>query len=139
MFGLKKIIERIDVLEEECKSLRRMLKAEEKRRINGIERLERIIRHSRDDGPTVVVHTNGRFSTDVYVRMYIDKEEYEVELRELCGFLINRDSAKFEVKDGLGVFSIMTRDFVWIFTIDYKKGTYVYSRKKKEETECTDC
>lgn len=117
-----------------------------------VERLERIVKYSKDE-PTFRISTDHLFPSDVYethtiivknyLHMYIDKEEYVVELIELAFGDINPRHCEFKVE---GNFAYFTYDRYLIgtveeFVIDYKSGAYVHRirSKDKEEPKCTDC
>lgn len=116
------------------------------------ERLERIVKYSKDE-PTFRIVVQNVWPSNIYethtiivknyLYMYIDKEEYVVELIELkrCG--IDPEHCEFKVE---GNFAYFTYDRYLIgtveeFIIDYQSGAYVHRIRSKESgvKECTDC
>lgn len=139
----------------------RVKKLEEK-----YERLERIVKYSKDE-PTFRIVEDRIWPRDVYethtiivknyLYMYIDKEEYVVELIEMNRGVILPKCCDFKVEDNLAYFTVVDYigDIEDEFIIDFQSGAYVHRVKKipdvieaakevmknleKEETECTDC
>ena len=105
-----------------------------------ISKLNRIIKYSKDI-PTF------HFDVDIFssfdrkygIYIYVDKEEYFVELVEIKNNPIDTNSFEFHVEDGLAHFNISTITGIlgkwkrWEFIIDYKNGKYMVSSKEDAE------
>ena len=172
MFGLKK---RIEYLENEVEKLTKELanrsttsEVEELRKKfdNDVSELEkenkkltRIIKYAKGiptchiESYTTLGSSNNSYfptiTTKYVLYVYIDKEEYTVDLPKLKSD--NYDIRRFNVVDNLATLEIgydwTDTIFIDKYIIDYKKGTYVHSswevpNKKESENEvkeCTDC
>ena len=102
--------------------------------------MNRIIKYSKDI-PTF------HFDVDIFssfdrkygIYIYVDKEEYFVELVEIKNNPIDTNSFEFHVEDGLAHFNISTITGIlgkwkrWEFIIDYKNGKYIVSSKEDAE------
>lgn len=131
MFGLEKI----KMLENDLISLNKELIEEKKKRLDQareLDKLHRILKHH-GNGPSYELE---RFSwiccngSNTKLYMYIDDEEYIIELPELNYVDIDRDTIKFgfDLCDKKFVcFEIQNGDHlrVYKFTIDYEKGNYI--------------
>lgn len=79
--------------------------------------------------------------------MYIDDEEYVLELPELGGNKLDKSTITFNLDPDNKRFAIFTiqnekHNNLYKFTIDYAQGKYLCSYgyiEQKEEAECTDC
>lgn len=105
-----------------------------------ISRLNRIIKYSKDE-PTFHFNVDifSSFTRKYGVYIYVNKEEYFIDLNEIEGHCIDKNSFEFYVKDDLAYFIISTFSGIlrkwkkWEFIIDYKNGKYIVS--SKEDTE----
>lgn len=108
-----------------------------------IEKLKRIVKRAKDE-PTYHLDYDVFFDMFVPSRrkyslyIYVDKEEYIIELDELSNENVDMNSAELEVKENIAYFNIsscMTFEGAkrWTkhkFTIEYKNGRYVYSQEE---------
>ena len=108
-----------------------------------IEKLKRIVKRAKDE-PTYHLDYDVFFDMFVPSRrkyslyIYVDKEEYIIELDELSNEDVDMNSAELEVKENIAYFNIsscMTFEEAkrWTkhkFTIEYKNGRYVYSQEE---------
>lgn len=108
------------------------------------ERLERIIKHSKDK-PSFELRTISKYNTcgipmfifNLY--LYIDKEEYVIELEDLRNsHNIDYQTAKLKVKNNMAYFTVSSNvnngtDYKYKnkykFVIEYKSGKYVCNLK----------
>lgn len=100
-------------------------------------RLKRIVKYSRDE-PTFNIlnlnHYDAFFNQihNVYLNIYIEKEEYEIGLKEFHFFIDNECVKNFRIENGLVYLDIEhhvhAADWnIYKYIIDYRRGTYVYS------------
>lgn len=113
------------------------------------DRLHRIIKYS-SDKPTYKfgekhdprVLYNGNLSGGNTLKIYVDKEEYEVYLSELNKVVRDKNTIDFRVDNNLVYFSILGKTtkgeiIKFDFVIDYTEGKYVVSETKTGNTnEC---
>ena len=116
----------LEEYKQECKSLNEEL-----------ARLKRIVKYSKDE-PTFNILNLNYYDTffnrnhDVYLNIYIEKEEYEIELKEFHFFIDNEYVKNFRIENGLVYLDIehhvhATDWNIYKYIIDYRRGTYVYS------------
>jgi len=105
-----------------------------------ILKLKRIIKRSKDD-PTYyfdidILSTFGR-KYGIYI--YVDKEEYFVNLNEISSHCIDTNSFEFYVENDLVHFNVSTyfgilRDWKrWKFIIDFHNGKYVVTCEEDKD------
>ena len=108
-----------------------------------IEKLKRIVKRAKDE-PTYHLDYDVFFDMFVPSRrkyslyIYVDKEEYIIELDELSNEDVDMNSAELEVKENIAYFNISScmtfeEGKRWTkhkFTIEYKNGRYVYSQEE---------
>lgn len=128
MFGFEKIKElekRLSMQEQKC------------------EQLHRIIQYAKDDEPTYNLRlvTNSVLKQregipyydpehNMYIDMYINKEEYSVHLKELDPFdkkLPTPDKRVLSVDGNVAYYQLQYSGYDDLFIIDYKEGTYIYT------------
>ena len=106
-----------------------------------VDKLERIIKYSKDKPTFRLVNSTGINSYYGYLYykhilyIYINKEEYTVELEELYGTQnIDKSSGDLKVENNMAYFTILSEPFtkdgtdyriIYKFTIEYKTGKYV--------------
>lgn len=147
LFEIQNLEKRVDELTKELshrstveyvKQLETTFNRDIKELVKENERLERIIKYSKDI-PTYRMETyRTKFTNSLYMQhytdlhMYIDKEEYVVELPHVKH--ISFEVRDFDVSDNLAtleiVYSDVTSNSLYTYIIDYKKGTYVHSISK---------
>ena len=90
---------------------------------------------SRRDPRGFYVYDGNKITVECHdLYMYINHNEYCVRLDELTNLIVDEGSAAFWVEDGLAHFDILTIAVTKIktrhkFTIDYKRGKYLYSQE----------
>ena len=113
---------------------------------DGFSKLQRIVKYSGNE-PTYYLDSNVSFnmfvpSTRKYtLYIYIEKEEYIIELSELEDESIDEEGCEFKIEDNFAYFNISSHwswrgaDGKWKrhkFIIDFKNGRYVCSSKDDE-------
>ena len=104
-----------------------------------LKELERIVKYARDDKPTfnlikrsqdTRVHDK---SYTYYLHIYVNKEEYIIELSDLFERNILEDCCSLEIKDKIAHFIVnVSNEDDWKqykFIIDYKNNKYVLNEK----------
>ena len=129
---------------EDVNELIQCLRKEFNKKLDELEdkndRLHRIVRYS-SDKPTCNfgekhdprVLYNGDLSGGNTLRIYIDKEEYEIYLPELNAVTRDKSTIDFRVDNNLAYFSILgetlkKEGIKFDFVIDYSNGKYVVSK-----------
>ena len=127
----------IDKLQESNKTLN-----------DNLSKLHRIVKYSGNE-PTYHLDRNIRYSMFLSIErkytlyIYVDKEEYAVELEELENERIDEEKCEFRIEDKFAYFNISSisnmggNDYgEWSrheFIIDFNNGKYVHSSKYDEE------
>jgi len=106
-----------------------------------LEKLERIIKYLRDDKPAfnLVQRIKSRYINYRYeeklcdLYLYIDKEEYKINLAEIAGMETDNNNCSVDVKDNLAYFNVViSNEDTWKeykFIIDYKNEKYILSEE----------
>lgn len=130
-------------LSKDIESLREMNKSLN----DDIEKLKRIIKRAKDE-PTY--HLDDEVFSNMFIPsrkkyslyIYVDKEEYIIELAELENESIDKNGCEFKVEDNFVYFNISSNWNVggvcnkWTrheFIVDFKNGKYVHSSRDDEE------
>lgn len=142
---------KIEYLEEKVDGLLKDLDAEIEHRRNlekELAKMTRILKHHDKFAPVscelswTYLWFRGRNDTPK-LYMYIYDEEYILELPELDGKPIDKDTITFELDSDDERFVIFTiqnssQDKLYKFTIDYSKDKYLYSSTKIEQKEMSE-
>ena len=111
-----------------------------------LAKLKRTVKYSKDEPTFNIVSWcdydsswNGIYTIRLYI--YVEKEEYEIHLKEFNHNIKNKDVTNFRIENGLVYLDIEhhvhSADWdVYKYIIDYREGTYVYSIE--EETRITN-
>ena len=113
---------------------------------DGFSKLQRIVKYSGNE-PTYHLDSYVRYSTFIPEKkytlyIYVDKEEYVIELKELENEIIDEEHCEFKVEDSFSYFIISSKWSMggvsekWQrheFIIDFKNEKYVHSSKYDEE------
>lgn len=115
---------------------------------DGFSKLQRIVKYSGNE-PTYHLDRNIRYSMFLPIKrkytlyIYVDKEEYAVELEELENERIDEERCEFRIEDKFAYFNISSISNMggsdygeWSrheFIIDFNNGKYVHSSKYDEE------
>lgn len=111
---IKELEERLEKINDHVKVLDESLRV-----------CERIIKYAKDE-PNFNIYYD--YKKEVHVLyLYINREEYIIELEELHGMIYCVSSGELSIKDGLAVFTVPTKygNGIHKFTIDYKAGKYI--------------
>lgn len=129
---------RFEELESKFEKLSSMQNEYEKQ-LKRIRRLERIVKYSNDSEPTFAF-PNRWNSDDIY--LYINKEEYVVEMVELRR-IFNVSKQSLKVHNDRAYFTVTSKDDdvekAYLFIIDYCNNRYVFNGEVeiKDELPCT--
>ena len=120
-------------LRDENAQLRRILKHADKEPTFELKSKIRFKSSSRRDARGFHVYPGNTITVKCYdLYIYIDHDEYCVQLDELGNLIVDEGSTAFWVEDGLAHFDILTGEKKRTrhkFTIDYKRYKYLYSQE----------
>lgn len=137
----KELVNTVDKLDKTIKDLNKQICDDNYRLKQEIEKLHRIIKYAGDE-PTFHLAKYSSFLgrctgyTNKHVlHLYIDKEEYIVELTELKDCNVIDQSCEFKVDGDLAYFNVSVTNGFWKryeYVIDYKKETYFCNIREDE-------
>lgn len=108
-----------------------------------VARLERIMKYAGDKPSFKLYRSSEQISSDwsvlrrpeqkVRLRLYIDREEYDIRVPELDYTYVNNFDGKITVKDNIATLVFLECTGLRItqhtFNIDYTKGSYIHSEE----------